>query len=313
MDRRWRRWLKGAGIGYARQQSVHESFSGLMDIRNLIASDDDDPLRADEDSITFSGTRGTAAAVPPVLLAQHQKSVGGAWKIGLGAVVTAAIALIAAAAALMLRTNDQPRYSGAIEANALAGTVDSSTSNAQDVETFAAAIPEPTPAPTPPEITAATAVSPRDEAKSEEPVPRKAKAGKKKEPAPSPAKQPKASSELDDLLGGAAKSSKKQRRERKRGRADDADTGDRPKTLTRAQVQAGMRAVAGKVRRCDKGKGGLVVVDVAIGKNGKVRRASVTGSTAGTKTGKCVARAVRKARFPKFGGPTITVKYPFRL
>jgi hypothetical protein len=74
-----------------------------------------------------------------------------------------------------------------------------------------------------------------------------------------------------------------------------------------------MSAVAGRVKRCGKGKSGLVVMDVVIGKNGRVVRATPTGALAGTSTGKCAARAVKRAKFPEFSGPRIGVKYPFRL
>jgi len=41
--------------------------------------------------------------------------------------------------------------------------------------------------------------------------------------------------------------------------------------------------------------------------------ATAMGSHAGTPVGLCAARAVRRAKFPKFGKPSLTVKYPFKL
>ena len=92
-------------------------------------------------------------------------------------------------------------------------------------------------------------------------------------------------------------------------------TGDEPitKTLTRAQVNAGLRSVASRVKRCNKGDTGIAVIEVVIGKNGRVTRSLATGAYSGTSTGKCFSRAVRRAKFPKFTGSRITVRYPFRL
>jgi hypothetical protein len=88
-----------------------------------------------------------------------------------------------------------------------------------------------------------------------------------------------------------------------------------PERLDRAQVQAGMRGVATAASRCGRGQAGRVTVDVVIsGNTGRVTWATVTGPFAGTPTGACVARAVRRAEFSRFSDETLTVRgYPFVL
>lgn len=88
-----------------------------------------------------------------------------------------------------------------------------------------------------------------------------------------------------------------------------------PAKLSRAQVQAGMRTVAGAVARCGRGESGRVTVNVVIdGSSGRVSSAEVTGQFAGSAVGSCAARAVRGARFPRFSDSSLSVRgYPFVL
>jgi hypothetical protein len=53
------------------------------------------------------------------------------------------------------------------------------------------------------------------------------------------------------------------------------------------------------------------MVNVVIGKNGKVTSAAVTGKFAGTPTGACVEKAVKTATFPPSDG--LSTPYPFQL
>ena len=53
------------------------------------------------------------------------------------------------------------------------------------------------------------------------------------------------------------------------------------------------------------------MVNVVIGKNGKVTTATVTGKFAGTPTGACVETAVKTASFPPSDG--FSTPYPFQL
>ena len=56
---------------------------------------------------------------------------------------------------------------------------------------------------------------------------------------------------------------------------------------------------------------GLAMVNVVIGKTGKVTAATVTGKFAGTPTGLCVEKAVKSASFPPSDG--LSTPYPFSL
>ena len=55
----------------------------------------------------------------------------------------------------------------------------------------------------------------------------------------------------------------------------------------------------------------MAMVNVAIGKTGKVTSATVTGKFAGTPTGACVEKAVKSASFPPSDG--LQTPYPFQL
>jgi predicted Zn finger-like uncharacterized protein len=135
--------------------------------------------------------------------------------------------------------------------------------------------------------------------------------------APAEPDKPKAAKgSLDDLLEGALKP-------RNRPRVDD-DTGarkagasgaDAPSAgpLSKAAVVAGMNGVKGRVGDCyNQFKvPGMAMVNVNIGKSGKVTSAAVTGKFQGTPTGACVEKAVRTASFPPSDG--LSTPYPFNL
>ena len=87
-------------------------------------------------------------------------------------------------------------------------------------------------------------------------------------------------------------------------------------SLSRSDITKAISGVRGAVRGCyNKYKvTGLVWVRVTVsGSSGRVSSASVTGKFSGTPTGKCVARAVKRARFAKFSRSSQSFKYPFRL
>ncbi|MCC7537683.1 MAG: hypothetical protein IT379_15780 [Deltaproteobacteria bacterium] len=88
-----------------------------------------------------------------------------------------------------------------------------------------------------------------------------------------------------------------------------------PVTLDRAAVVRGFAGVAAEVRGCaTDGRHGVAQVEVTIANTGRVVGAVVSGGQfAGTPIGSCVARAVRRARFPRFQQPTVRVSYPFNL
>jgi hypothetical protein len=83
--------------------------------------------------------------------------------------------------------------------------------------------------------------------------------------------------------------------------------------LSKTDVVNGMNAVKPAVAECYRvlGVPGLAMVNVVIGKDGRITSATVTGKFAGTPTGRCVEDAVRGATFPPSDG--LTTPYPFLL
>lgn len=86
-----------------------------------------------------------------------------------------------------------------------------------------------------------------------------------------------------------------------------------PETPSRADIVRGFATVLPAVKACAKGMSGVAQVTASIAGSGRVRHAVVTGPFHGTKQGSCVARAVRKAKFPQFQTKTLKVDYPFVL
>ena len=86
-----------------------------------------------------------------------------------------------------------------------------------------------------------------------------------------------------------------------------------PVTPDRDAVLAAMRSVQPLVEACAGERHGVATVQITVGSSGRVRSALVTGDFSGTPEGSCVARAVRRARFPQFTQPTFEITYPFSL
>jgi hypothetical protein len=62
----------------------------------------------------------------------------------------------------------------------------------------------------------------------------------------------------------------------------------------------------------EPGQAGVAFANITVvGKTGRVGNVDVTGVTG--EPGSCIARAVRKAVFPKFSAENFQVKFPFRL
>jgi predicted Zn finger-like uncharacterized protein len=133
--------------------------------------------------------------------------------------------------------------------------------------------------------------------------------------APPPAEKKPAKGSLDDLLEGALNHKSGGGGGAAKPRVDD----DTPKAaagggpLAKGAVVAGMNSVKGKVASCYSQfkVPGMAMVNVVIGKSGKVTSATVTGKFAGTPTGSCVEQAVKSASFPPSDG--LTTPYPFQL
>jgi hypothetical protein len=120
----------------------------------------------------------------------------------------------------------------------------------------------------------------------------------------------KGNSSIDDLLndaitsgsgkGGAAKPE------------SEASSANLPEKPSREDVLAAMKGVTEAVKACGNGQSGVAFANVTVaGKTGRVTNADVTGMTGDV--GSCIARAVRKASFPKFKANNFEVKFPFRL
>lgn len=84
-------------------------------------------------------------------------------------------------------------------------------------------------------------------------------------------------------------------------------------TPTRDDVLSGLDRVRSNVRACAEGRQGVAEVDLTIAKNGVVTNALVGGDFGGTPQGSCMARAVRKARFPQFTQDRYRVLFPYVL
>jgi hypothetical protein len=78
---------------------------------------------------------------------------------------------------------------------------------------------------------------------------------------------------------------------------------------SRAQVLAAMASVQPAVRSCFAGSHGTVTADMTIlGRTGRVGSAQISGQTG--PVGSCIARAVRRAEFPKFTAESVSIRYP---
>jgi len=126
---------------------------------------------------------------------------------------------------------------------------------------------------------------------------------------------------LDDLIAGALARTKTKTKTKT---IDIDENVDSPKKagdestdvagpLPKSEVVAGMNRVKGKIAECftQYMVPGMAMVNVVIGRSGRVTSAVVVGKFAGTPTGKCVEQAVKTASFPPSLG--LTTPYPFQL
>ena len=84
-----------------------------------------------------------------------------------------------------------------------------------------------------------------------------------------------------------------------------------PEMPTREQVQAGFEQVRPALQKCAADKHGVAKVNATIAASGRIAYALVGGAFKGTPEGSCMARALRKARFPKFSRDKLKVSLPF--
>jgi hypothetical protein len=143
-------------------------------------------------------------------------------------------------------------------------------------------------------------------------------------PAPEPETKKPAKGSLDDLLEGALSGKKPRSRPSNNNSDDESPGGSRRSSasapeaaaagpLAKSAVVSGMNGIKGKITDCyNQFKvPGMAMVNVVIGKNGKISSATVIGKFAGTPTGSCVEKAVKSASFPPSEG--LTTPYPFQL
>lgn len=139
---------------------------------------------------------------------------------------------------------------------------------------------------------------------------------------PQPKPAPSANRSIDDLLTGAtgekpaspAAPAPAPTTTPAAATASAPEAEDLPDSPSRDETLAAMRGVEAAVRACSANETVTGTAEVAInvaGGTGRVTSATVTGIT-GT-VGSCIARAVRNARFPRFGKPTFSIKYPYRF
>lgn len=84
-----------------------------------------------------------------------------------------------------------------------------------------------------------------------------------------------------------------------------------PEKPSREQVLRALRSVQPALKNCARGKKQVVTSDIVVANTGQiksVRMSPVTGPAAS-----CMAREVKKARFPQFSSPSFSVKFPFQL
>lgn len=128
-----------------------------------------------------------------------------------------------------------------------------------------------------------------------------------------PSKPAKNDSSLDELIDGAIKKKKSGKTAAPKTVAQPASGQKLPASLERNDIQAGFRRIKGRVSACfDKYKvPGLVMANTTIAGTGKVSAVAISGKFKGTPTGRCVAAAVRTARFAKFSGVPMKIPYPY--
>jgi predicted Zn finger-like uncharacterized protein len=125
-------------------------------------------------------------------------------------------------------------------------------------------------------------------------------------PAAAPVEKPKGNGSIDDLLNDAI-GGKSNSLGSKPAAAESL-----PEKPSRDDVLKAMKGVTDAVKACAPGQAGVAFANVTVvGKTGRVGNVDVTGVTG--EPGSCIARAVRKAVFPKFSAENFQVKFPFRL
>ncbi len=129
-------------------------------------------------------------------------------------------------------------------------------------------------------------------------------AGKKDEKKPKPASGDSLDDVLSSVTGGLDKVEKPKEA-----------AGPTKKTLGRSDVKKAMGKVAGRAKKCYSVEeySGMVNVKYSVSPDGSLHNVTPTGAHKSSKTGKCVAKAVSKAKFPAFSGSPMSFSFPFML
>jgi outer membrane biosynthesis protein TonB len=85
------------------------------------------------------------------------------------------------------------------------------------------------------------------------------------------------------------------------------------KSLSGADIKAGMSSVAGKAQACYAGTQGTAAVKLTVAPSGQVQKVTVTGVFAGTPVASCVESAVKSATFPAWDGGPQSIAYSYLL
>jgi len=85
------------------------------------------------------------------------------------------------------------------------------------------------------------------------------------------------------------------------------------KSLSGADIKAGMSSVAGKAQGCFAGTQGTAAVKLTVAPSGQVQKVTVTGVFANTPVGACVEKAVKSATFPPWDGGPQSFAYSYLL
>ncbi|MGD8860162.1 MAG: hypothetical protein PVI30_09115 [Myxococcales bacterium] len=86
-----------------------------------------------------------------------------------------------------------------------------------------------------------------------------------------------------------------------------------PATPSREQVAAAFESARPALQECAGEMHGIAKIDVTVLGSGRVSQALIDGVFKGTPQGSCMARAMRKVRFPSFSDPKLSVRIPVSL
>jgi len=127
---------------------------------------------------------------------------------------------------------------------------------------------------------------------------------------PAPKKTSSGDKSLDDLLSTALGDKPKAASKP----APSAASENLQATPSREDVLGAMKGITSAVQACGAGQSGVAMAKVGVtGSTGKVSAVDVSGQFAGSPVGSCVAKEVRKAKFPKFSQSTFSFSYPFKI